>query len=186
MNPPEYSQIAPINDEVIVLSITSTPLDRHSGGNVNPESRIEKLTLKGAEQQEWRNKFKNIASDIVSKTNDVLLKTLNEHDQCAKRSKDRLDEEMAEMTHDLESLRPSTSDTVTPNVIVSAPATEGMSPIDGLTGLNDRMDSSRSVLDTTGQLLLTPSFNEGTRANGSKKYKRQGSVNFKSGTFAKY
>ncbi len=84
-----------------VPSIISTPLFRHSTGNVNPESRIEKVTLKGTEQQDWRNKFKNIASDIVSKTNDVLLKTLNEHDQYAKRSKDLLDEKMAEMRHGL-------------------------------------------------------------------------------------
>ncbi len=53
MNPPEYSQIAPVNDEVTVPSITSTPLVRHSGGNVNPESRIERVTLKGTEQQDW-------------------------------------------------------------------------------------------------------------------------------------
>ncbi len=177
---------------MIVPSITSTHLDRHSGGNVNPESRIEKVTLKDAEQRDWRNEFKNIASDIISITNDVLLKTLNEHDQYAKRSKDRLDEEMAEMRRDMESLRSSPSDTVTPNVIVSAPATKGTSPVDGLTGLNDpslhhnRTDNSGWVMDTTGQPHLILSFTDGNRGNGSKKYKRQGSVNFKTGTFAEY
>ncbi len=53
VNPPKYSQIPPVNDEVIIPSITSTPLVRHSGGNINPESRTEKVTLKGAEQQHW-------------------------------------------------------------------------------------------------------------------------------------
>ncbi len=53
LNPPECSQIAPVNDDVRVPSITSTPLVRHSGGNVNPESGIEKVTLKGTEQQDW-------------------------------------------------------------------------------------------------------------------------------------
>ncbi len=50
LNPPEYSQIAPIKDDVRVPSITSTHLVRHSRGNVNPASRIEKVTLKGKEQ----------------------------------------------------------------------------------------------------------------------------------------
>ncbi len=92
------------------------------------------------------------------------------------------------MRHDLESLRPSPSDAVTPNVIVSAPATEGTSPVDRRTGLNDtsphqtRMDSSRWVMDTTGQPLLIPSFTDGNHGNRSKKYKRQGSVNFKTST----
>ncbi len=86
---------------------------KHLGGNVNPDSTFEKVPLNITEQQDWRNKFKNIASDIVSKTNDVLLKTLNELDQYTKRSKDLLDEEMAEMRRDLESLRPLHCDTVT-------------------------------------------------------------------------
>ncbi len=193
LNLPEYSQIAPVKDDVRVPSITSTPLVRHSGVNVNPESRIEKVTLKGTEQQDWRNEFKNIASDIVSKTNVVLLlKTLNEHNQYAKRSKDLLDEEIAEMRRDLELLRPSYSDTITPKVVVTAPVTEGTSPVDRHTGLNDpsphqnRLDSSRWVLDATGQTFLIPSFTDGTRANATRKYKRQASVNFKSGTFAEY
>ncbi len=191
-DPPKYSQVAAINDDVRVPSFTSTPLVRHSGANVNPESRIDKVTLKGTEQQDWRNKFKNIASDIVSKTNDVLLKILNEHDQYAKRSMDLLDEEMAEMMRNLELLRPSHSDTITPKVVVTAPFTEGTFPVDRHTGLNDpsphqnRLDSSRWVLDFTGQPFLIPSFTDGTCANGSRKYKIQVTVNFKSGTFAKY
>ncbi len=48
------------------------------------------------------------------------------------------------------------------------------------------MESSRWVLDSRGQPILIPSFIDGTCANGSRKYKRQGSVNFKSGTFAEY
>ncbi len=61
-----------------------------------------------------------------------------------------------------------------------------MSPVDRLTGLNDpithhnRIDSSRWVLDSTGQPILIPSFTEGTLGNDSRKY------NFKSGTFAEY
>ncbi len=120
-----------------VPSITSTPLVRHSGANVNPESRIEKETLEGTEQQDWQNKFKNIASDIVSKTNDVLLKTLNEHDHYAKKSKDPLDEEKAEMRHDLELLRPLHSDTIMPKIVVTVPVTYETSPVDRHTALND-------------------------------------------------
>ncbi len=99
---------------------------------------------------------------------------------------------MAEMRHNLESLRPSHNDTVMLKVIVTAAVTEGTSPIDRLTGLNsplthqNRMDSSRWVLDATGQPILIPSFTDGTRADGSRKYKRQASDNFKSGTFAEY
>ncbi len=99
---------------------------------------------------------------------------------------------MAEMRHDLELLRPSHSDTITPKVVVTAPVTEGTSPVDRHTGLNDpslhqnRLDSSRWVLDTTGQPFLIPSFTDGTHANGSRKYKRQASVNFKSDTFTEY
>ncbi len=37
-----------------------------------------------------------------------------------------------------------------------------------------------------GQPILIPSFTDGTCANGSRKYKRQATVNFKSGTFAEY
>ncbi len=33
------------------------------------------------------------------------------------------------------------------------------------------MDSSRWVLDSTGQPILIPSFTDGTSANGSRKYK---------------
>ncbi len=99
---------------------------------------------------------------------------------------------MVEMRDDLELLRPSHSDTVTPKVIVTAPVTEGISPVDRLTGSKEpishqnRMDSSRWVLDSTGQPILIPFVTDGTHANGSRKYKRQGSVNFKSGTFAEY
>ncbi len=94
------------------------------------------------------------------------------------------------MRHDLELLRPSQNDTVTPKVIVTAPVTEGTFPVNRRTSSNDpishqnRMDSSRWVLDSTGQPFLIPSFTDGTCANSSRKYKRQGSVNFKSGTFA--
>ncbi len=105
LNPPEYSQVAPI--DVKGPSTTSTPMATHSAGNVNPDCRVEKEPLKETEQQDWRYQLKDIASDIVSKTNEVLLKTLSEHDQYAKRSKDLLDEEMAEMRRDLELLRPS-------------------------------------------------------------------------------
>ncbi len=48
------------------------------------------------------------------------------------------------------------------------------------------MDSSRWVLDTSSQPIFIPPFTEGTHASGSKKYKIQGSVNFKSGIFAEY
>ncbi len=48
------------------------------------------------------------------------------------------------------------------------------------------MDSSRLVLDAKGQPILIPSFIDGKCANGSRKYKRQASVNFKSGIFAEY
>ncbi len=96
------------------------------------------------------------------------------------------------MRHDLESLKPSHSDTVTPKIIVTAPVTEGTSPEDRITGSNDEithhntMDSSRWVLDCTGQPILIPSFTDGARANHSRKFKTQGSVNLKSGTFAEY
>ncbi len=159
LNPPEYSQVAPIEE---------------------------------IKQQDWRNELKNIATDIVSKTNEVLLKTFTKHDQYTKRFKDLLDEEMAEMRRDLESLRPSQSDTVTPKATVTAPVTLGTSPVDRPAGWNDpithqnRMDSSRWVLGTKGQPIFIPPVTEGTCANGSRKYKRQGSVNFKSGTFAEY
>ncbi len=134
-----------------------------------------------------------MASDIVFQTNEVLLKTLNEHNQYAKRSKDLLDEEMAEMRCDLESLRPShKGDAITTEVIVTAPVTMGMFPVDTPAGSNDssshqnRLDSCRWVLDYSGQPIFIPAFTEGTCANGSKRYKRQGSVNFKFGTFAEY
>ncbi len=99
---------------------------------------------------------------------------------------------MAEMRHDLELLRPSHCDTITPKVVVTAPVTEGMSPVDRHTGLNepsphqDRLDSNRWVLDATGQPFLISSFTDGTCANSSRKCKRQATVNFMSGTFAEY
>ncbi len=82
---------------------------------------------------------------------------------------------MAEMRCDLESLRPSHSDTIMPKVIVTAPVTEGTYPVDRHTGLKDpsphqnRLDSSRWVLDTTGQPILIPSFTDGTWANATRK-----------------
>ncbi len=97
------------------------------------------------------------------------------------------------MRRDLESsLRPLHIDTVIPKVIVSSPVTKGTSPVDILTGLNDplthhnRMNSSSWVLDFTGQPILISSFTDETHANSFRKYKRQDSVNFKSGTFAEY
>ncbi len=163
LNPLEYSQVAPVY--VKGPSTTSTPMVRHSGGNVNPDCRVENEPLKESEQQDWRNEFKTIASDIVYKTNEVLLKTLSEHDQYTK-SKDLFDEEMAEMRHDLEFLRPSHSDTVTPKTIVTASVTLGMSSVDRLTGSKypithqNRIDSIRWVLDTTGQPIFIPLVTE--------------------------
>ncbi len=78
------------------------------------------------EQKDWQNEFKNIASEIVFKTNKVLLKTLNEHDQYTKQTKDLLDEEMAEMKFNLKSLRRShNSDAVTTDAIVTVPVSFG-------------------------------------------------------------
>ncbi len=48
-DPTKYSQVVHINDDVRVPSFTSTPLVRHSGGKVNLESTIEKVTLKVTE-----------------------------------------------------------------------------------------------------------------------------------------
>ncbi len=105
MKPPEYSQVATI--DVRGPSLTSTPMVRHTGGNVYPESRVEKVLLKETKQQDWENKLEAITSDIVSKTNEVLLNTLSEHDKYAKRPKDLLNEEMAEMRHVFDSIRSS-------------------------------------------------------------------------------
>ncbi len=66
-----------------------------------------------------------------------MLKTLNEHDQYTERSKDLMDEEMAEMRRDLESLRPLHCDKVTPKVIVSAPVTMRTSQAEMHTASND-------------------------------------------------
>ncbi len=63
-DPPKYSQVTHVNDGVIGPSNTSTPMVRHLGGNVNPDSRFEKVPLNETEQQDWRHEIKNIASDI--------------------------------------------------------------------------------------------------------------------------
>ncbi len=54
IDPPKYSQLAPINDGVLGPSHTSTPMVGHLGGNVNPDSRFEKVPL-NTDQQDWRN-----------------------------------------------------------------------------------------------------------------------------------
>ncbi len=82
LNHPEYSQVGPV--DVIGPSTTSTQMARHSGGNVISDCRVHKEPLRDTEQQDWQNKFKIISSDIVYKTNEVLLKTLVEHDQYTK------------------------------------------------------------------------------------------------------
>ncbi len=93
----------------------------------------------------------------------MLLKSLNEHDQYIKKSKDSLDEEMSEMRHELDSLEPSPhSDTVTPKIIVTAPVSMGTSPVDNPTGLNNpiphnsRKDNYRWLLDSNGQPIYVP------------------------------
>ncbi len=45
IDPPEYSQVALVNDGVIGPSNTSTPMVKHLGGNVNPDSTFEKIPL---------------------------------------------------------------------------------------------------------------------------------------------
>ncbi len=128
---------------------------RHSGGNVNPDCSVMKAPVKDTEQQNSRNEFKNITCDIVPKTNDVLLlKTLSEHGQYTKRSKDLLDEEMVEMRHGLQSLKLSHSDIVTPKVIVAAPVTEGTSPLDRFICLNKPLTHQNKWKVVDGYLTL--------------------------------
>ncbi len=90
--------------------------------------------LKEEEREVWKNKFKSLTSVVVSKTKGVLLKTLKEHDQYTKRSKDLMDEEIAEMRRELDSLKPiPQSDTIKPErVFVAAPASfeSHMPPLD--------------------------------------------------------
>ncbi len=123
--PPCYSQIAP--SHVRGTSLTSTPRARQTGGTVNPRVEIEKKALKEEEKGDWKNKFKSLTSVVVFKTNEVMLKTLKEHDEYAKRSKDLMDKEMAEMRREIDSLKPiPQSDTIKPErVIVAVPASFG-------------------------------------------------------------
>ncbi len=91
IDPLEYSQLAPLEERG--PSQTSTTMARHTCANVYPESKDEKVTIKETEKDVWRVEFKSITSEIVLKTNAVLRKTLNKHDQYTNRSKDLLDEE---------------------------------------------------------------------------------------------
>ncbi len=116
-------------------------MERHTGRTVNPRVEIEKKALVEEEKEDWRNELKSVTSVIVSKTNDLLLKTLKEHKQYTNRSKDLLDEEMAEMKCELDSLKPSLqSDPIMPKrAIVAAPASVGSNnpPEGNTTGRND-------------------------------------------------
>ncbi len=57
------------------------------GGNVDPQVEV-KQPLKEQEKEDWKNQLQTLGNAIVTQTNEVLLKTLNEHERFQKRSKD--------------------------------------------------------------------------------------------------
>ncbi len=90
-------------------SITSIPMVKRAGGTVDPQVEV-KNPQREQEYVDWKHQFQTLRNAIVTQTNKVLLKTLNEHDTFQKRSKDLLDEEMAELRQELDSLKPSIDD----------------------------------------------------------------------------
>ncbi len=124
--------------------------------------------LKEEEREVWKNKFKSLTSVVVSKTKGVLLKTLKEHDQYTKRSKDLMDEEIAEMRRELDSLKPiPQSDTIKPErVFVAAPASFGshMPPLDESkcwSNSNPHVNGNGNykwIIDHNGQPIYVPSI----------------------------
>ncbi len=78
VNPPLYSQVAPMNDRG--PSMASTPMVKRAGGTVDPQVEV-KNSEKEQEYIDWKHQLQTLGNAIVTQTNEVLLKTLNEHDK---------------------------------------------------------------------------------------------------------
>ncbi len=94
VNPPHYSQVAPMNERG--PSKTSTPMVKQARGTVDPQVEATNQ-IKEQENVVWKYQFQTLENAIVTQINEVLLKTLNDHEKFQKRSKDLLDEEMADL-----------------------------------------------------------------------------------------
>ncbi len=94
VNPPLYSQVAPMHKRG--PSITSTLMVKQAGGTVDPQVEV-KNPHKEQECVDWKYQFQTLGNAMVTQTNEVLLKTLNDHEKFQKRSKDLLDGEMTDL-----------------------------------------------------------------------------------------
>ncbi len=197
VNPPHYSQVAPMHERG--PSMTFTSMVKHAGGTVNLQVEV-KNPHKEQEYVDWKHEFQKFGNAVVTQTNEVLLKTLNEHEKFQKISKDLLDEEMADLRQELDSLKPSIDDdTVIPKkIIVAAPVYDDIPnppTIHVRRSMSDphasRTNNYKWIIDQNGQHIYVPFNTDGntTISNTSRisrKYKRQATVTFKSGTFAEY
>ncbi len=76
VNPPRYSQVVHMHDRG--PSMTSTPTVKQAGGTVEPQIEV-KNPQKEQEKVDCKNQLQTLGNAIVTQTNEVLLKTLNEH-----------------------------------------------------------------------------------------------------------
>ncbi len=97
---------------------------KQTGGTVDPKRELEKPLTREQERKEWKNLLKGLGTALVSQTNEVLVKTLSEHDNYNKRSNDLFMKIMAQTRHGLDSLKLSSDyDTIIPKqVIVTRPS----------------------------------------------------------------
>ncbi len=175
--------------------MTSTPMVKQADGTVDPKVKVKKQ-----EYVDWKHQFQTLWNAIVTQTNEVLLKTLNEHDKFQKRSKDLLDEEMADQRRELDSLKQSIDDdaVIHKHVIVAAPVYVDIpNPPTINVGRNmcnphaHGTENYNWIIGHNDQPIYVPPNTEGNTTSSnisriSKKYERQATISFKSGTFAEY
>ncbi len=94
VNLPLYTQVAPMHERG--PSMTSTPKVKQLGGIVDPQVYVRNPHTE-QECVDWTYQFQTLGNAIVTQTNEVHLKTLNDHEKFQKRSKDLFDEEMADL-----------------------------------------------------------------------------------------
>ncbi len=168
-----YSQVAPMHERG--PSMTSTPMVKQAGGTVDPQVEVRN-THKEQEYVDWKHQFQTLGNAIITQTNEVLLKTLNEHEKFQKRSKDLLDEEMADLRRKLDSLKPSIDDdaVIPKKIIVAAPVYDDIpNPPTMHVGRSmsdphaSGMDNYKWIIDQNGQPIYVPSHTEGNSINSS-------------------
>ncbi len=64
--------------------MTSTPMVTQAGGTVDPQVEARN-PHKEQEDVDWKHQFQALGNTIVTQTNEVLLKTLNEHEKFHKK-----------------------------------------------------------------------------------------------------